>query len=333
MVGNSIKLLSCNSLNEVSHLLPKEKRVIVIIDSNIKAIYGKYFPFPHIEVIASEKEKSLSVVADIARKLMDIEADRDTFLLAVGGGITTDIAAFTASIYFRGVDFALVPTTLLSQVDAAIGGKNGVNLDGYKNVLGVIKQPLFTLICPQFLKTLPQSDIKGGLAEMLKTLIIKDREGYCMAASLIKRGYTLEELAPYIQKAAEIKAAIVEGDMYEKGERKLLNLGHTFAHAIEKESGVPHGEAVAIGIILAARLSVKLNILDSREASAIEEDFIKIGLETKSPLKPELLFSSMKRDKKRSGDTISFILIERIGKCVIYPVQIARLEEALYDLS
>ncbi|HBZ25703.1 MAG TPA: hypothetical protein DEO54_05605 [Rikenellaceae bacterium] len=206
-------------------------------------------------------------------------------------------------------------------------------MDGYKNVLGVIRQPSFTLICPQFLKTLPQSDIKGGLAEMLKTLILKDREGYCKAASLLKRGYTLEELSPYISRAAAIKAKIVESDQFENGERKLLNLGHTFAHAIEKEIGTSHGEAVAIGIILAARLSVKLGILAHQEAVTIEEDFIKIGLETKSPIKPELLFSSMKRDKKRSGDSISFILIERIGKCTIHPVQIARLEEALYDLS
>ena len=333
MVGNSVKLLNCSSPEEIPHLLPQTKRVIVIIDSKVKALYGKHFPYPQIEINASEKEKSLSTLSAIASKLMDLEADRDTFLLVVGGGITTDIGAFTACLYFRGVEFALVPTTLLSQVDAAIGGKNGVNLEGYKNVLGVIRQPANTIICPEFLKTLPQSEIKSGVAEMLKTLILKDRENYCRSASLLKRSYTMDELAPYISKAASIKAQIVENDLFENGERKLLNLGHTFAHAIEKERGIPHGEAVAIGIVLAARLSVKLGLLASAEATTIEEDFIKIGLETKSPLKPEHMISSMKRDKKRSGETISFILIERIGKCVIYPVQIARLEEALYDLS
>lgn len=333
MVGNSVKLLNCSSPEEIPHLLPQTKRVIVIIDSKVRALYGKHFPYEQIEITASEKEKTLTTIASIASKLMEMEADRDTFLLVVGGGITTDIGAFAACTYFRGVEFALVPTTLLSQVDAAIGGKNGVNLEGYKNILGVIRQPSSTIICPEFLKTLPENEIKSGVAEMLKTLILKDREYYCRAASLLKRNYTIDELAPYISRAASIKAQIVENDQFENGERKLLNLGHTFAHAIEKESGNPHGEAVAIGIVLAARLSVKLGLLAQAEATTIEEDFIKIGLRTKSPLKPELLISSMKRDKKRSGETISFILIERIGKCVIYPVQIARLEEALYDLS
>ncbi len=328
-----LNILSCSFIEEISHLLPKEKRVFLIIDAKVRELYGHNFPYEYIEISATEKNKSFETILFITRKLMELGADRDSLLLIIGGGITTDIGAFTASIYFRGVDFILVPTTLLSQVDAAIGGKNGINVDGYKNILGVIRQPLFTVICPEFLATLTQTELKEGASELLKTFILKDREGFCKAAAVLKRGEGLDNLAPYISKAASIKANIVEHDIYEKGDRKLLNLGHTFAHALEKECGISHGEAVSIGIVLAARLSVKLKILRKEEADTIEEDFIRAGLKTKLPIDSRQLISTIKRDKKRSGDSISFILIKRIGKCIIYPIQIACLEEALYDLS
>ena len=332
-MGNSVKLINCLLPEEIIPLLPQNRGVVVIIDSLVKTLYGSIFPFPQIEFNATEQNKTLNQVSHLTEKLLELGTDRDSFILVVGGGITTDIGAFTSSIYFRGVRFGLVPTTLLAQVDAAIGGKNGVNLLGYKNIAGVINQPEFTVLCPAFLESLNKSDYLGGVAEMLKTLIIGDRESYFSAVQILSQTTDTKSIAPFIQKAAEIKASIVTRDMYESGERKLLNLGHTFAHAIEKESGIPHGHAVAAGIVIAAKLSVKLSLLNNAEAKQIEDDFTKLGLPTTSPVNTIKLAESIKRDKKKSGDTITFILMEKIGKCITHPVNIANLEEALYDLS
>ena len=330
---NSVKLLSCFSPEEILPLLSQERHVIVIIDSKVKALYGSLFPYQQIDFEANEKNKSLDQVGKLTEQLMNKGADRDTFILAIGGGITTDIAGFTASVYFRGIRFAFVPTTLLAQVDASIGGKNGVNSNGFKNVIGTINHPEFTVMCSSFLKTLPKDDFNGGIAEMLKAFIISDRESYFKAIEILKTPQEREDIYPYILKAASIKAAIVEKDMYELNERKLLNLGHTFAHAIEKESGIPHGQAVSAGIVLAAKLSVKLSLMKKEEAQTIEKDFKTLGLNTESPVPVTSLANAISRDKKRSGETVTFILIKEIGKCFKHPIYIAKLEEALYDLS
>ena len=334
---NPAKLIDCASIEEIPSLLHSERRVIVIIDHKVKELYGHHFPFEQITVEASEKNKSLQMVGQIAARLMDLEADRDTFLLVVGGGILTDLGGFVASSYFRGVRCGYVPTTLLAQVDASLGGKNGVNLDGYKNILGVIRQPEFTVICPAFLKTLPAQEINEGLAELLKTFILFNSESYKgLVNSLMKSksgaSDTISQIAPYISEAARHKTQVTARDLYEKGERKLLNLGHTFAHAIEKECGISHGEAVAAGIVLAAKLSVKLSVTGKATAEKIENDFRLLGLRTSSPVSAITLAAAIKRDKKRSGDNITFILIEKIGKCVAYPLPVNSIEEYLYDL-
>lgn len=248
---------------------------------------------------ASEQNKTMDTVMEICGWLLDRGADRNALLLAVGGGITTDMAGFAASIYKRGIRFAYIPTTFLAQVDAAIGGKTGVNFENYKNVLGVIRQPEFTFICPEVLETLPYDDFVSGAAELLKTFII-DNAGdyYGKAVAVLSEIHEsagrrqaiaghLAELEELAGAAARIKAGVVERDEFEHGERRKLNLGHTFAHAIERESrqgehghdigreakalpeitgelsctsvynGISHGKAVAIGIIMAARAAEK----------------------------------------------------------------------------
>lgn len=332
-MDNFLKLNTCSSIDEILPLLSKEKDIIVIIDSKVKKLYGKKFPYPQIEFEATEKNKSLSQVEKLAQQLLEKGANRESFILAIGGGITTDIAGFTASVYFRGIRFAFIPTTLLAQVDAAIGGKNGVNSNGFKNIIGTINQPEFTIMCSPFLETLPETDFQGGIAEMLKSFIIGDKESYFKVIEILKRAHKNEEIYPYIVKAAAIKAAIVERDMYETGQRKLLNLGHTFAHAIEKESGMAHGHAVSAGIILAAELSAKLSFLKKEEAQMIKNDFKAINLNTESPVSVSSLVNAITRDKKRLKETITFILIKEIGSCFMHPIYIAKLEEALYDLS
>ncbi|MFA6335189.1 MAG: 3-dehydroquinate synthase family protein [Bacteroidales bacterium] len=329
-----LNFIYCPATNQIKAYIPEEYSVVVVIDAAIQNMYGKYFPYPQIPVVASEEKKSFQTLEDLTIKLLDMGADRSTFILAVGGGIISDLTGLLASLYMRGVKFGYVPTTLLAQVDAAIGGKTAVNVAGYKNILGVINQPQFTIFCPEFLESLPEKELKDGAAELLKTFILADRQSYFSAVDkIVECGFGIDSLWPFIQKASKIKAGIVESDPYENGERRVLNLGHTFAHALEKTTKISHGEAVSVGIILAAKLSVNLGILKVEEKNRIESDFKKIGLTAVSPVPPASLAESIIRDKKRSQDFIRFILIEKIGKASAYPLEINKLEEYLNDLS
>ena len=282
-----------------------------------------------LEIEVSEEGKTIDTVLGLQEWLLGAGADRDALLLAVGGGITTDMAGFAASIYKRGIRFAFLPTTLLSQVDAAIGGKTGVNFHSLKNMIGVIRQPDFTYICPDVLDTLPGRDFRSGAAELLKTFIIEDGGNYEKAVELLSRinsgesiASNAEELCQLIAAAAAVKAGIVSRDQFESGERRKLNLGHTFAHAIEFEarqrgSDITHGEAVAIGIIQAARLT------DAALAEKLRSDFRRAGLPTELPFPPGSLAASMLTDKKAEGGKIHFVLIRTIGDVYIHDMTVA----------
>lgn len=315
----------------------------------------------------SEENKSMSTVLEICKWLMDNDAGRNALLLAIGGGITTDMAGFAASIYKRGIRFAYVPTTFLSQVDAAIGGKTGVNFDNYKNILGVIRQPEFTYICPEVLGTLPYRDFLSGAAELLKTFIIDNAgNNYEKAVEVLSEihgsidrkqaiALHLAEIEELAAAAARIKAGIVERDEFECGERRKLNLGHTFAHAIESvsmsrhycaESGISHGEAVAMGMIMAAKASERYYNLASENSlqsddiagqndtatseegeslsSRLERDFRRCGLPTECPFPPESLSGAMKKDKKAENGIVHFVLIRAIGDVRIVDLPVER---------
>lgn len=296
----------------------------------------------------SEENKSMSTVLEICKWLMDNDAGRNALLLAIGGGITTDMAGFAASIYKRGIRFAYVPTTFLSQVDAAIGGKTGVNFENYKNILGVIRQPEFTYICPEVLGTLPYRDFLSGAAELLKTFIIDNAgNNYEKAVEVLSEIHEsidrkqaialhLAEIEELAADAAKIKAGIVERDEFECGERRKLNLGHTFAHAIEsvsmsRHTGISHGEAVAMGMIMAAKASERYynlapenslrteNIAGQKDtegeslSSRLVRDFSRCGLPTECPFPPESLSGAMKKDKKAENGIVHFVLIRAIG--------------------
>ena len=306
-----------------------------------------------MEVEAAEEAKTLETVMGICGWLLENGADRDALLLAVGGGITTDMVGFAASIYKRGVRFAYIPTTLLSQVDAAIGGKTGVNFQKYKNILGVIRQPSFTYICPQVLESLPQRDFLSGVAEMLKTFIIEDGGNYQKAADLFfdisseyhvevmmygKDGQTVwtdllkkhrKTLNQLIAATARVKAGVVSRDQFEKDERRKLNLGHTFAHAIEtlaqndggerfETQGVTHGEAVAMGMVLAAKLADRYYRKDRNEPTELEgrlsSDLWDCNIPCFCPYTIEEMAEAMKKDKKAEGNKIHFVLPKAIGE-------------------
>ena len=332
MLNPNLQTVCFSSLEEIKSLFGnnRSQRLIAIIDSAVAKHYGEVFPPQRVVVELREENKIFTEVERIASLLLEMEADRETLLIIAGGGVLCDLGAFTASIYMRGIPFILIPTTLLAMTDAAIGGKNGVNMGVYKNILGLFRQPQKIIICPEFLKTLPEEEYRNGLAELLKTFIIGDRESFLEVIPVMKNP---NEIAPYITKAASIKMKIVERDPFDKRERRMLNLGHTFAHAFELKEGVPHGVAVAKGIVLAAKLSQKLSFLSKAEQKMIVEGFSIAGFDTSSPIKMESLIDIMYLDKKRNGDIINFVLIKKIGETMIFPICLSDLKDILYDLS
>ena len=305
----------------------EKKPVYVIYDRNVEPFALKLADGrPALAITADEDHKTMDTVLDICRWLLAQGAGRDALVWAVGGGVTTDMAGFAASIYKRGVRYANYPTTLLSQVDAGVGGKTGVNLDGYKNMIGVTKFPVYTRILPEVLQTLPARELRSGAAEMLKTFIIEDKGGnYDKAVKVLSEPeIDFGALAPLIEAAADVKRRIVEQDPYEEGLRRCLNLGHTFAHAIEwyqhthgAEDPMTHGEAVAVGIVQAALLSERLEICKPGLADKLRADLSACGLPTKLPCPAEALEDALWKDKKAEKGIIHFVLIKKIGKVII----------------
>ncbi len=294
-----------------------------------------------LELEASEEKKSLRTVEEICRALLEGGADRKSFVLALGGGIISDMAGFAASIYMRGIRFAYVPTTLLAMTDAAIGGKTGVNFLSYKNILGSFTEPCFTWMAAASLEGLPRREVLSGAAEMLKSFIIDNVDGVYSTALEFFRTASLPEkcdaataarLLPLARAAAGVKAGIVSRDFRESGERKLLNLGHSFAHAIEHLAqtgadgnvGISHGEAVSMGIVLAARLSCALGYAPKGFDSSLEADFASAGLRVKCPYAPRQLVQAMSRDKKAEAGTLSFVLMRGISDVFVEKLEPAK---------
>lgn len=304
-----------------------EKNVFVVYDRNVESLALKIaMGRPSLAIVADEIHKNMDSIVLICRWLLEQGADRDAVIYAVGGGVTTDMVGFAASIYKRGVSYVNYPTTLLSQVDAGIGGKTGVNLDAYKNILGVINSPAQTRILPESLETLPDRELRSGAAEMLKSFIIDNRNGnYEKAVSVLSEDRpSLDALSPLIEAAADVKRRIVEQDPYEKGLRRLLNLGHTYAHAIEwyqhsiqTSDPMTHGEAVATGLIKAARISANMGIADKALVTRLEADFRACHLPTELPCPEDALEKALWKDKKAENGKIHFVLIKSIGNVIV----------------
>ena len=314
-------------------LLQPEQEVYVVCDRNVTAVAEALVPAARarLDIDASEAGKTLETVLEITRWQLSQHATREALLVAVGGGITTDMAGFAAGIYKRGIRYANIPTTLLAQVDAAVGGKTGVNLDGYKNMLGVICQPVWTLLAARVLETLPRRDFLSGVAELLKTLLLSDGEAYQQAVARLQAGGDLQET---VFAAARFKAGIVQADPFESGERRKLNLGHTFAHAIEHEArlrgdDIRHGEAVAIGILLAARLADRMRLSSGGE-SRLRADFQKCGLPLSCPYSLRELAGAMAQDKKAAAGYIHFVLPIVPGEVIIKDLSI---DQVLFYLN
>jgi len=324
-------ILMGESIRSIGSYAPLEKTVI-ITDVNIMRRYQKDLPPCHlIEIQSGEKAKSLETVREICLKLMKIGADRSSFIVGVGGGVVSDITGFVASIYMRGVPFGFVSTTLLSQVDAGIGGKNGVNLGGYKNMLGVFNQPQFVICDLNLLKTLPRRELLSGFAEIIKHAVIGDPELFSYLETNYERGVSLEPevIEKLVCDSVAVKSAIVNRDEEEGGERRKLNFGHTFGHAIEKTTGVSHGEAVAIGMAIASRLSHKRGYSTLETTERIEALLRKLGLPIRSHCAPGELLDAIKKDKKRNGSSIRFVLLKAMGHAVVEEMLIHELGDTI----
>lgn len=316
-------------LTNLNALIGIMKKVYVVYDAAVRDFYADFRHsikgeiLGELALICDEQHKSLSSVENICRALLDADAEKTDTLLSVGGGVCSDICGLAAALYKRGMRFEIVPTTLLSMADASVGGKNGVNLRGVKNVIGTFHLPSKIYIRKEVLKSLPEEEILSGSAEILKTLLLFDEKAYQKAVGTFsewaKGGHSdllMDEMARWAEKSAKLKAKIVKRDPFDKGRRHLLNFGHTFAHAIEwkSEEKISHGEAVAIGIIQALRLSERNGWCEKGLADRIRDDFRRCNLPTELPYEEAELAEALKNDKKIENGAVDFVSIKRIGK-------------------
>ena len=310
-------------VGRVAELLDRvvpQRRVVVITDVNIERLYPEVVQrYDYIVIGEGEESKTLQTVERVYRELMALGADRSTFILGIGGGIVTDVAGFVAATYMRGVEFGFVSTTLLGQVDASVGGKNGVNVADYKNMVGTFRQPRFVIADVEMLRTLPTRELRAGMAEVVKSAVIADAALFDFVESRAEGIFdNMESLQQAMLGAVAVKARIVAEDEREGGVRRLLNLGHTLGHAIEKcTHEVNHGEAVAIGMALIARAAVHRGLLRGEDALRIERLLEKLGFELPLPVEMARVLGAVKLDKKRENDKIRVVMPVKIGKCEV----------------
>ena len=302
------------------------RRVVVVADATIDRLYHPLLaPYDVVLIGKGESIKTLQTVETIYRRFIELGVDRTTFVLAIGGGIVTDVAGYAASTYMRGVDFGFVATTLLGQVDASVGGKNGVNVDGYKNMAGTFTQPRFAVCDPSLLATLPDREFRAGLAEVVKTAVIADADlfGRLEKTSFEQLRRDVDLLSDAISASIRVKADIVERDEREAGERRKLNLGHTIAHAIEKcSSRMNHGEAVAVGTAMIAEMAVRLGTLKPADRDRIVGLLWKLGFDLTPPVEVKRLLKEVGKDKKTENDRLRIVLPVGIGDCEVRPMPV-----------
>lgn len=318
-------------LKNLYQYLP-EGRPVIITDVNVRKICPvDSMPGDIITIGTGEKIKTLKTVRDIYTQLVRLGADRSSFIVGIGGGIVCDIAGFVASTFMRGVRFGFVATTLLAQVDASVGGKNGVNFNRYKNMIGVFNQPEFVICDPDLLKTLSEKEILCGLAEIVKHAVIGDIDLFAFLEQHHENARALDGriIARLVLDSVTLKSSIVNRDESERGERRILNFGHTFGHALEKVMGVPHGEAVSIGMTIASALSVKRGLLTVENEQRILSLMKHLKLPVRTEYDHERLFEALEKDKKRESNFINFVLLNKIGTAVVEKISLEKLKDAI----
>jgi len=315
----------------------KGKSYVFITDDNVFELNKTKIFKECITLIlkSGERTKNLRTVEGIYEHLLDIETDRHTVIVGIGGGVVCDIAGYAAATFKRGTGLILVPTTLLAQADAAIGGKNGVDFKGFKNMIGTFKQPDKIIIDTVFLETLDRRNFNNGAAEVIKTAIIGDKELFKLLGKNPLSEFTNAELNEAVKTSAEIKEGIVLQDPTEKGIRKILNFGHTIGHAVELNSKkMMHGEAVSIGMIAACRISEKLAGLDKKVTAKVKKilEMNSLSYEIPAKISTEQIIGSIIQDKKKNSDKIYLVLLKDVGEPVIHNIELKKLKGLIDDI-
>jgi len=313
--------------------LVDQEHTVLITDEHLFALQKKRFSgWSTIVIDAGEQFKVQETVDSIIDQLIELGADRKTTLVGVGGGVVTDITGYVAAIYMRGLPVGYVPTSVLAMVDAAIGGKNGIDVGVYKNMVGTIRQPQFLLYDYSLLKSLPKEEWVNGFAEVIKHAAIKDA---ALFRELEKNKLTTYQkdktaLAKLIRRNVVIKSDVVEKDEFEQGERRLLNFGHTLGHAIENLYQLSHGQAISIGMVVAAMISEQFTPFgDTDRIIAI---FKRYGLQTLAEFNTKDVMNVLRKDKKKVRDSMNYILLNKIGQGVIKQMPIVELEKLLQSI-
>jgi 3-dehydroquinate synthase len=302
--------------------------VIIITDENLASNYSSQLSeWKTIVIKPGEENKQQATVDHIIYELISLKADKQTLLIGLGGGVVTDITGYVASVYMRGIKFGLIPTSILGMVDAAVGGKSGIDVGVYKNIIGLIRHPEFLLYDFSFLNTLPAAEWVNGFAEIIKHACIKDEKLFeeLEQNSLQHYRQSKEAIASLIKRNVEIKYSVVSSDEMESNERKLLNFGHTLGHSIENIYHLPHGHAVSIGMAAAATISESLcNFTDTKRLTNLIE---KYHLPAEFDFNKQHVWDILLLDKKKAGDSLSFIVLTKIGDGKVKPIPIAQLKE------
>ena len=329
LIGKNI-LKDCGKL--IGEVMPKGKTAI-ISDDKVYGLYGdvvkksleengysvETYIFPN-----GEKSKNIVTYTEILEFLAKAGLTRSDFLVALGGGVTGDMAGFAASSYLRGIEFIQIPTTFLAAIDSSVGGKTGVNLEAGKNLVGAFHQPSLVICDTKTFKTLSQENFADGVAEAIKYGMIEKPE----LLSKLSGDY-INEIDDIVESCVSIKRDVVKEDEFEGGVRKLLNFGHTIGHGVEKCSGyqITHGHGVAIGMSIITKAAEAFGICDKGLSQKLDELISKCGLPTKSPYTAEELYKVALSDKKRSGDSITVVLPESEGKCILKKITVDELLE------
>jgi len=319
------------SYSRLDKLVPRE-RTVLITDEHLFASHQVLFgDWNTIVLKPGEAYKTQATVDSIIEQLLEFEVDRGWWLVGVGGGVVTDITGYVAGIYMRGLRFGFVPTSILAMVDASIGGKNGIDVGVYKNMVGLIRQPDFLLYDTDLLDTLPEQEWINGMAECIKHACIKDAPMFKIleehTLKQLRKDKTL--LKKLIRRNALLKTKVVQGDEFEKGERKLLNFGHTLGHAIENMYELSHGQAVSIGMTVACYISEQQT--GFKQTERVVKVIGQYGLPTYSVFDVEKAWEILKMDKKRTTQSMNYILLNKIGQAVIQPIPLPELQSLLLE--
>ncbi len=325
-----------DSLGERCTALFEKSRAVIVTDTNVKPLWldgtkkslqsagiqTSVFVFP-----AGEDSKNANTLFELIEFAAESKLTRSDFFVALGGGVTGDMTGLAASLYLRGIPFVQVPTTLLAAVDSSVGGKTAVNLNAGKNLMGAFCQPELVLCDTDTLSTLPEAEFANGMAEVIKYGVIFDKELF----DKVRSGDVKSDIENIIARCVELKRDVVMKDEFDRGDRQLLNFGHTMAHSIEKCSDfeIPHGSAVAIGMVIAAKASHALGWSNEDCTAAIIEANKNNNLPCECDYEPEALADAALSDKKRTGGTINFVVPKIMGKCVLKKIDV----DILYEIA